>query len=51
MSEPARDFPEPVFVGGSARSGTHAIGRLLNSHPRYHLIADRVAASTAAPAA
>jgi hypothetical protein len=33
------DFPQPVFVGGSARSGTHAIGRLLNSHPRYHLIA------------
>ena len=33
------DFPQPVFVGGCARSGTHAIGRLLDSHPRYHLIA------------
>ena len=36
MSE--RPFGEPVFVGGSARSGTHAIGRLLNSDPRYHMI-------------
>jgi hypothetical protein len=32
-------FPEPVFVGGSARSGTHAIGRLIDAGPRYHLIA------------
>jgi Sulfotransferase family len=39
MAAPSQDFPEPVFVGGSARSGTHAIGRLLDSHPRYHLIA------------
>lgn len=31
-------FPEPVFVGGSARSGTHALGRLVGAHPRYHLI-------------
>ncbi len=30
------DYPQPVFVGGSARSGTHAIGRLLDSHPRFH---------------
>ena len=29
------DFPHPVFIGGSARSGTHAVGRLLASHPRY----------------
>lgn len=28
-------FPEPIFVGGSARSGTHAIGALLESHERY----------------
>jgi hypothetical protein len=33
-----RDFPEPVFVGGSARAGTHAVGRLVASHPRYHLL-------------
>jgi hypothetical protein len=32
-------FPEPIFVGGSARSGTHAVGRLIAAHPRYHLIA------------
>jgi len=32
------DFPEPVFVGGSARSGTHALGRLVAADPRYHLI-------------
>ena len=32
------DFPAPIFVGGSARSGSHAVGRLLSSHPRYHLI-------------
>jgi hypothetical protein len=31
-------FPEPVFVGGSARSGTHALGRLVAADPRYHLI-------------
>lgn len=39
MSLPKPDFPHPVFVGGSARSGSHAIGRLLDSHPRYHLVA------------
>ncbi len=31
-------LPDPVFVGGMARSGTHAMGRLLASHPNYHLI-------------
>ncbi len=31
-------FPGPVLIGGSARSGTHAMGRLLDAHPRYHLI-------------
>ena len=35
MSSSQNDIPEPVFVGGSARSGTHAIGRLLGSHPNY----------------
>jgi hypothetical protein len=37
---PAADsaFPAPVFVGGSARSGTHAIGRLISADPRYHLV-------------
>jgi hypothetical protein len=39
MNAPAPTFPQPIFVGGSARSGTHAMGRLLDSHPRYHLIA------------
>lgn len=34
----AGGFPEPVFVGGSARSGTHALGRLVAADPRYHLI-------------
>lgn len=34
----AQTFPGPVLIGGSARSGTHAMGRLLDSHPRYHLI-------------
>ena len=31
-------FPGPVFIGGSARAGTHATGRLVAAHPRYHLI-------------
>jgi hypothetical protein len=36
---PSRDtFPEPIFIGGFGRSGTHAIGPLVGAHPRYHLI-------------
>ena len=33
-----RDFPEPVFIGGSQRAGTHAMGELIAAHPRYHLM-------------
>jgi len=32
---PEPDFPYPIFVGGSARSGTHAMGALLASSERY----------------
>lgn len=39
MTLPEPDFPAPIFVGGSARSGTHAIGRLLAADPRYHMTA------------
>ncbi|MBA2567111.1 MAG: sulfotransferase [Thermoleophilaceae bacterium] len=38
MAAAGGGFPEPVFVGGSARSGTHALGRLVAADPRYHLI-------------
>lgn len=31
-------FPEPIFIGGFGRSGTHAIGPLVGADPRYHLI-------------
>jgi hypothetical protein len=31
-------FPQPIFVGGSARTGTTMIGRLIAAHPRYHRI-------------
>ncbi len=35
-------FPHPVFIGGFARSGTHAIGPLVGAHPRYHLVETEV---------
>jgi Sulfotransferase family len=38
MTPPEETFPGPILIGGSARSGTHAMGRLLDAHPRYHLI-------------
>jgi hypothetical protein len=28
----------PVFIGGSPRSGTHAVGQLIGSHPDYRVI-------------
>lgn len=31
-------LPEPIFIGGSARSGTHAMGALISADPHYHLI-------------
>ena len=31
-------FPEPIFVGGTAASGTHALGELIGAHPRYRMI-------------
>ena len=38
MSRDDQSFPQPIFIGGTARSGTHAIGRLIDAHPRYHMI-------------
>jgi Sulfotransferase family len=40
MTTSTPEFPEPVFVGGSARSGTHAIGGLIGADPRYHLVGE-----------
>jgi sulfotransferase family protein len=38
----AEDFPQPVFIGGFGRSGTHAIGPLVGADPRYHLVETEV---------
>lgn len=35
-------FPEPIFVGGVGRSGTHVMGRLIDASPRYHWIPTEV---------
>jgi len=35
-------FPEPIFVGGVGRSGTHPMGRLIAADPRYHWIRTEV---------
>jgi hypothetical protein len=32
------DFPHPIFIGGSARTGTHAMGRLICSLPPYAML-------------
>ena len=37
-----RGFPEPIFVGGVGRSGTHVMGRLIDAGPRYHWIPTEV---------
>lgn len=35
-------IPEPIFVGGVGRSGTHVMGRLIDSGPDYHWIPTEV---------
>jgi len=42
MAGPEPDFPQPVFIGGFGRSGTHAIGPLVGADPRYHLVETEV---------
>jgi hypothetical protein len=34
--------PEPIFVGGVGRSGTHVMGRLIDAGPDYHWIPTEV---------
>lgn len=34
--------PEPVFIGGVGRSGTHVMGRLIDAGPTYHWIPTEV---------
>lgn len=31
-------LPEPIFVGGVGRSGTHVMAKLLDQHPRFHRV-------------
>lgn len=38
----AEKFPQPIFVGGVGRSGTHVMGRLIDAGPRYHWIRTEV---------
>jgi Sulfotransferase family len=38
MTDQTDDPPRPIFVGGSARTGTHVMGRLIAAHPRYALV-------------
>lgn len=35
-------LPEPIFVGGVGRSGTHPMGRLIAADPHYHWIRTEV---------
>ncbi len=36
------DFPHPIFIGGTGRSGTTITARLLGLHPRYQVIPKEV---------
>jgi len=38
MPEPELEFPNPIFVGGVGRSGTHVMARLIGAGPRYHRV-------------
>ncbi|HEV2074821.1 MAG TPA: sulfotransferase [Thermoleophilaceae bacterium] len=38
MTSAPEEIPEPVFIGGFGRSGTHAVGPLVGADPRYHLV-------------
>jgi Sulfotransferase family len=42
VSAAESQFPEPIFVGGVGRSGTHVMGRLIDAGPRYHWIPTEV---------